>query len=304
MATSDMSDKATKDSGDKKKPRRPNKKNMIKSPVKDGTNEVDDSEDGSYCACSEYIEEEISIECSVCEKFWHACCVGLTGLCEDMVLKLTSWKCPDCFSSPHTYLETSPTVNVKVIQPLIKATVVAALKEALPKTVASKDDVKTVVKSYADITIGNQKKVIEEAAMTQSSKAVVEKVVRQLDADKVERAKRRLNVVIMNVEEPSKEASSGQKKKVDRDFCKNVLGMKDNDFDTCWRAGSVSSKPGHCRPLIVSMVDEATVLEWTKNGKGFKTETGYWINKDLCVADRNLNFLARQERRERMKRKA
>ena len=129
---------------------------------------------------------------------------------------------------------------------------------------------------------------------------MVEKVVRQLDADKVEREKRRLNVVIMNVEEQPKEASSGQRRKGDRDFCKDVLGMNEKDFDKCWRAGSADNKPGHCRPLIVSMVDEATVLEWTKNGKGLKTESGYWINKDLCAADRNSNFLARQERRKRM----
>ena len=129
-------------------------------------------------------------------------------------------------------------------------------------------------------------------------------MVRKLDADKVEREKRVLNVVVLNAPEPPKEASSEQKKKEDTDFCINVLGMDNEDFQSCWRAGKVDeSKPNYCRPLVVQMVDEGTVDEWTNNGKGFKTDSGYWINNDLCSADRRANFIARQERRKRMKSK-
>ena len=48
------------------------------------------------------------------------------------------------------------------------------------------------------------RKVVEQAALAQSSKNVVESVVRKLDADKLEREKMRLNVCILNVPEPPK----------------------------------------------------------------------------------------------------
>ena len=59
--------------------------------------------------------------------------------------------------------------------------------------VCSKEDVKEVVKSYAEITEQSQKKAIQHAAAANSSKVVVETVFRKLDADKVERENRRSN---------------------------------------------------------------------------------------------------------------
>ena len=190
--------------------------------------------------------------------------------------------------------------ELHAIQPVIRVTVENAIRKLLPGTVCSKEDVQNAVKSYADVTQASQKKIIEEAALTQSSKSVVENVVRKLDADKVEREKRKLNVVVVNAPEPAKEASSEQKKKEDSDFCRNVLGMRNDDFESCWRAGKIDeSKPGYCRPLIIQMADDSAVDEWTKNGKGLKTDSDHWINKDLCAADRRANFLSRQERRKR-----
>ena len=127
-------------------------------------------------------------------------------------------------------------------------------------------------------------------------------MVRKLDADKVEREKRRLNVCILNVPEPPKESSSGQKKKEDMEFCQRELEMNDSIFEKCWRAGKIDeSKPGFCCPLIVQMTDIDAVNEWTRDGKGLQLDSGYWVNKDLCMADRRANFLARQERRKRLK---
>ena len=81
------------------------------------------------------------------------------------------------------------------------------------------------MKSYAEVTKEQQRRVIEEAALAKSSKDVVESVVRQLDSDKIEREKRKLNVVVLNVPEPPETASSGQKNKLDTDFCRVKLGM-------------------------------------------------------------------------------
>ena len=291
---------------------------VVKSPTKTDPAVI-------YCPCSDYMEGELSVECETCKKYWHLCCVGLRGLTGDMIDSLDHWDCPDCYRCPHSYKEkTLPTPTGAIsgsqadcgifrvmlkdelhsIQPVIRVTVENAVRKLLPNTICSKEDVESAIKSYADVTRESQKKVIEEATLTQSSKNVVESVVRKLDADKVEREKRVLNVVVLNAPESPKEASSEQKKKEDTDFCINVLGMDNEDFQSCWRAGKVDeSKPNYCQPLVVQMVDEGTVDEWTNNGKGFKTDSGYWINNDLCSADRRANFIARQERRKRIKSK-
>ena len=60
-------------------------------------------------------------------------------------------------------------------------------------------------------------------------------------------------------------------------------------------------KKDYCRPLIIQMADMETVNEWTRDGRGLQTESGHWINNDLCAADRRANFLAREERRKRLK---
>ena len=78
--------------------------------------------------------------------------------------------------------------------------------------------------------------------------------------------------------------------------------MKSDDFDTCFRAGKLDpNEKDYCRPLIIQMADVAATNEWTRDGKGLKIESGHWINNDLCAADRRSNFLAREERRKRLK---
>ena len=76
-------------------------------------------------------------------------------------------------------------------------------------------------------------------------------MVRKLDADKVEREKRRLNVCILNVPEPPKESSSGQKKKEDMEFCRRELEMNDSVFEKCWRAGKIDES----KPFILSPIN-------------------------------------------------
>ncbi|KAL5265200.1 hypothetical protein ACHWQZ_G006079 [Mnemiopsis leidyi] len=290
---------------------RPRKK-VVKSPKKNAPDSGDVS-NIDYCACKEYKDEELSLECDSCHKYWHLCCVGLKGMDMNMVALLANWKCPDCFTCPHSYLDRpSMPSSVKVmvrdelhaIQPMIKATVEDAVRNVMSNTVCSKEDIKDVVKSYAAVTQESQNKVIQQAAVAQSSKTVVESVVRQLDADKVEREKRRCNVVVLSAPEPKKESSTEEKRKEDMQFCSRVLEIPLTDIEVCWRAGKVDeSKPEYCRPLIIKLKDEELVKEWTKDGKGHKTVSGYWINKDLCAADRKANFLSREERRKRVQKK-
>ncbi|KAL5253070.1 hypothetical protein ACHWQZ_G005667 [Mnemiopsis leidyi] len=282
---------------------------VLRSPQKSLTGSSSDD----YCPCKKYMEGELSVECQSCLKFWHLYCVGLKGLSEEMVESLENWQCSDCYLCPHSYKEkitsTSSSGTMKVmirdelnaIQPVIKVTVENAVRNILSKSVCSKEDVEGVVKSYAAVARESQKEVIQQAALAQSSKKVVESVVRQMDADKVEREKRRSNVVVLSAPEPEKEASAEQKKKEDKNFCSNVLGIPLKDVETCWRAGKIDvSKPDYLRPLVIKLKSEGLVEEWTKDGKGYKTESGFWINKDLCAADRKANFLAREQRRTRL----
>ena len=295
---------------EKKRPGRPKK--FIKSPKKKSLQDSGEcsSNDIDYCPCKDYKEDELSLECQKCNKYWHVCCVGLKGLSEEMIASLENWQCQDCYKCPHSY-KAGPTcdsnVNVMVrdelhaLQPLIKVTVEDAVKSILSKSVCSKEDVKDVVKSYADAAKESHKEVIQQAALTQSSKVVVENVVRKLDADKVEREKRRCNVVVLSAPEPMKDSSADQKKSEDSKFCNNVLGIPSEDIEACWRAGKIDqSKPDYRRPLIIKLKNEELVQEWTKDGRGFKTQSDHWINRDLCAADRKANFLSREERRKRM----
>ncbi|KAL5267107.1 hypothetical protein ACHWQZ_G004221 [Mnemiopsis leidyi] len=224
------------------------------------------------------MEGELSVECQSCLKFWHLYCVGLKGLSEEMVESLENWQCSDCYLCPHSYKEkitsTSSSGTMKVmirdelnaIQPVIKVTVENAVRNILSKSVCSKEDVEGVVKSYAAVARESQKEVIQQAALAQSSKKVVESVVRQMDADKVEQEKRRSNVVVLSAPEPEKEASAEQKKKEDKNFCSNVLGIPLKDVETCWRAGKIDvSKPDYLRPLVIKLKSEGLVEEWTKD---------------------------------------
>ena len=301
-----------------KKAGRPPKKDTKSSKNTDSTAAATDDETVKYCPCNVHVSDEISVSCDDCGKYWHLCCVGLSGLTEECVGKLTKWSCPDCFFSPHckkflgagisksSVGSDCGTVRVilkeklNTIQPVIAATVADAVRRTLSSgTVCSKEDVETVVKTYAEATKQSQKKVIEETTQAQTAHSVVEKVVRKLDADKVEREKRRENVVVMNAPESEME-SAGQKKADDLKFCYEKLGMSESDIQTCWRAGKLdASKPDYCRPLVIKMSDEENANDWTKNGRGNKTQSGFWINRDLCDADRKANFVARQEKRVR-----
>ncbi|KAL5258240.1 hypothetical protein ACHWQZ_G004223 [Mnemiopsis leidyi] len=301
---------------EKKRVGRPKK--VVKSPKKKSAQVSGEasSNDFDYCPCKEYLEDELSLECQNCNKYWHLCCVGLKGLNEEMVLSLESWQCQDCYTCPHSYQLSVPSTadngtleimvknELKALQPVIKVTVENAVRNVLSKAVCSKEDIQNVVRSYADVTKESQKEVIQQAALSQSSKTVVESVVRKLDADKVEREKRRCNLVVLSAPEPSKDSTKEQKIAEDKEFCCSVLEIPSSNMETCWRAGKIDeSKPEYRRPLIIKLKSEELVQEWTNNGVGLKTSTGHWINRDLCAADRKANFLSRQERRKRMEKK-
>ena len=160
----------------KKPPGRP-KGNVKKSPIKKDL--PSEGNPGEFCPCSVYISEEISVGCYNCSKFWHLCCVGLIGLSEENVEKLSNWNCPDCFFSPHSKRFNSAssssatkgecgTVRVvikeelNIIQPVIAATVENAVRKCMAQATCTKQDVETVVKTYVEATKQSQKRLLRK----------------------------------------------------------------------------------------------------------------------------------------------
>ena len=293
----------------------------------------DGVDDKNMCPCGDTKKKEW-IECMnpPCGQWLHRSCVGLAGLTEAATKKLTSWHCPECFFSisggyfalslhrkgkstgeQSTSLTTDCTTQMIIreelhkMQPVIAAVTenaaTKAVTAALLGKVASKVDVEMAVKSYAKTAQEHQAEVLKQAAQIHSAKGVADQVVRQLDTDKIIRERKKLNVVVMGVPE-SKAASAGQRKKDDYDFIYKELEMEKNEVVSCLRAGKKKEKinpgdPEPCRPLIIKMVDTDTVNYYTDGGYGYRTQGGYWINNDLCAADRLANFRLRQQRKER-----
>ena len=286
-------------------------------------------QEGENCVCKEYYPLEISIACDNCTVYWHLCCVGLKGLTKEMLEALERWDCPNCFYCPHKSsdvktpnmatisaddnrtLTTLIKEELNLINPVIRYTIQEAIRNALPHDICTKGDVKSVmeestghaVKTYAQAAAVTQKKVLDEMSLAQASKNVVEQVVHKMDVDKIEREKRVRNVVVNKVPE-SKSKESNLRNKEDLKFCLETLEIPKEDIECCYRAGRKDSDDSKCsdefcRPLVIKMVDQPAADYWCNLGKGYKTESGHYLNPDLCKADRKASFLAREERRKR-----
>ena len=90
---------------------------------------------------------------------------------QKMIACFEHWECPDCFLCIISYkkiedkkpecttMKLMTKEELHAIQPVIRATIESAVKNILPKTVCSKEDVQSAVKSYADATRESQRKV-------------------------------------------------------------------------------------------------------------------------------------------------
>ncbi|KAL5254378.1 hypothetical protein ACHWQZ_G013980 [Mnemiopsis leidyi] len=216
---------------------------------------------------------------------------------------LENWLCPDCFKSPHSYKESDNKEN-KALRVIIKE----ELQLFAPKLTNSLNNVingsteKTVNKAvhlYSEVTAKSQKKVIEDLSTAQASENVISKVQTKMHTDAYERNLRKLNLCVLKVPE-SKKDTSKQRQEEDAKFCLETLKIEKKDFISCHRAGKPDpEKPDYCRPLIIKTADEESVNYYSNHGKGWK-ESSYWINLDLCRADREIRFLARKERKKRL----
>ena len=129
---------------------------------------------------------------------------------------------------------------------------------------------------------------------------MAEAVTQKIGSDKIVRESKKLNVVVMKV--PEREQESSSQREDDYKFIYEELGMEKDIVTRCYRAGKLDkSRPEYYRPLVIELKGKGDVDYWTNDGKGYRTEGGYWVNMDLCEADRKANFLIREQKRERMK---
>ena len=172
------------------------------------------------------------------------------------------------------------------------------------------------VKSYADVAAESgsgaaaSKEMAEYVAEKAADKAV-EKQILQANTNNLQRDRRKFRVVIKRVKEH--EGSPKEADEADKQCLVEKIGMKEEDILNTFRAGRGTDQSGKpvIRPIIIRLPDADAVSRYTRNGIGklFKVDkeqselTGkadkyhhFWINKDLCAADRHVNFLERKER--------
>ena len=307
--------------GDKKGRGRPRKHPVKSSPVKPQDITVENAVDEN-CVCKLYKSGEVSLACDKCSVYWHISCVGLRGLTKETVESLEYWECPRCFVCP--LIERTPIAStsenrtlqllikeeLNLINPVIRSTISDTIKECMPSDVFSKGDIKVMleegtskaVKSYADITATSQKKVIDELSAAQSTKEIVQQIHREFGVEKIEREKRKFNLCVMKAPE-SKKTVPKERQEDDMKFCHETLGIPKDVIDTCFRAGKKSDgieKNEFCRPLIIKMKKQEDQAFWSNNlVEGIHLSNNFYINPDLCKADRDALFLVRREAKRR-----
>lgn len=272
------------------------------------------------CPCEEEPDEATLIACMKCDQWYHVECVNLTGLSSKAGESLR-WECPRCYVSPFTpknvleaaigALDPDDTIEP---ESAIHRTVSAAVTTALKKFTSTieKSTVKNVEKvrkeankTYSESLKTNLREIVEDKTTTN----IVSKVVRQMDQDKDERSKRQCNVIVHNVQEHLT-ADGKLDVAADKTFVNAVCEIAYKDVEEHFRAGKPKKdedgKP-ISRPLVIKLKSEKLAHYYSAEGKGFRVDAveadekkvTYWVNRDLCRADREAAYFARVERRKR-----
>ena len=276
----------------------------------------DNVEDTNKCPCRNEDEDSKWICCDTCSQWLHCNCVGLNGLDKPAIELLTHWQCPKCLISPYTQglqssddvvtkgelmavcslLRTEMTTAVTSLKVTVTEAAEKAVKNAAPTVVSG---VVEQTKSYAAAAQDNQRKLLEEYKAAATSSQLVDKICKKMDNDSVQREKKKRNILVSNVPEPDIKLSGAKRKDADIIYMCQNFNMERNEIVNCFRTGAVKTDDkGNSvpRPIVAVMLDEESACYWHNDGKGYKIGTS-WINPDLCRVDRENQFLARQERR-------
>ena len=291
--------------------------------------EVSKIPDKEVCPCYLHVDESVVICCDKCNQWWHTNCVNMNGISTKAVAEIKGWFCPFCYVSkfsPITLLQeelkTRPCSKDNNFKSVLGFDLQRTVSEAVSVAFQSfSSEAKNVIKDTTKSTVEETRKTYAASLKTDlmetieagTTVAAVEKVVVKIDQDNLERVKRGCNVVINNVEE---EKVPKKAKQADMDFLVKTCEFDKRDIVDCFRAGKPFEREGKTlpRPLVVKLRSKEDVKHYSADGNGFRVldetvlEAGkakqYWINQDLCLADRKAQFFVRQERRKRLLAKA
>ena len=253
------------------------------------------------CLCGKKVRSAVWICCCSCSQWFHCGCVSLGGLTKESVEGIVRWECFQCFRPPFSSVaDGSTSVNTRDMRDIMKDEICAVVREEINRAfegVCTKADIKSAMKSYANIVKNGHKEVMEAT----SGPTAIKEMCKTLNFEQLEREKKKKNVIVSDVPEPSTTLSGEEKKSHDLTYLWHELDMNKEEIVTCFRTGKMQKdgagniKP---RPVIVVFKKEETATYWHNDKKGFKSNS-HWINADLCRADREAQYFLRQERRKR-----
>lgn len=253
------------------------------------------------CLCGKRVRCAVWICCCSCSQWFHCGCVSLGGLTKESVEDIVKWECFQCFRPPFLSSADGPiSANGQDLRRLVKEEISAVVREELNdafKGVCTKADVKSAIKSYAEIIKDGHKEVMEAT----SGPAAIKEVCKTLNVEQLEREKKKKNVIVSNVPEPPTNLSGEEKKAQDIRYLCHELDMDKDDIVTCFRTGKMLKESDgvlKSRPVVVVFKKEESATFWHNDKKGYKSNS-HWINADLCRADREAQYFLRQERRKR-----
>ena len=285
--------------------------------MSDETIEDNSGDTNADCPCKQYIAGARIICCENCKVWYHIVCVKLGGLSKVAIESIEHYECPFCIVSAgvllppeHHELNNTDYQHLKqAVTSTIKETIKNELSCIMEKTkVDFVTESSKAVRTYVDVVKTEVKTAIEQKPSTQ----LVKDTVRQIDADAMERVKRECNVIINHV--PENPTNGHDSRESDVNFLTSVCGMRRDEIISCFRAGKIKSgeAPAAPRPLVVKLETKDSAMYWCDNGRGYRVtdesddekKKHFWINQDLCRADREAQFFLREERRRRVAEKA
>ena len=153
------------------------------------TESESEAEEQMPCPC-EKKSTTPQLLCRGCSTWWHLACVSLKGLSAADAKKIKEWKCPFCYVLPE---------KVQINSGAALAHLTREIKKTKSEVITElKNDAKQVhpiqEKTWADLFTKNQEAMKEQ--QKEVVKEVVEKSKQRLDADNMERERRRKNVMI------------------------------------------------------------------------------------------------------------
>ena len=161
------------------------------------------------CVCGSGTRPKTLMICSECDRWWHSGCVGLAGLTKSLTEKIEAWKCPRCFTFSPDIIEKLGEIEDRGLKGVVRKEVATCIPDMMKKveetftTAFEKFKTESMVtagRSWADVTSGEQKQLINEV-VKQSSHTALTKSMQLINADLTEQRDRSNNIIISGAKE-------------------------------------------------------------------------------------------------------